>query len=64
MCQEFENNREGKWKKCTPLISEHFLVIQTAMPAVCIRLPQNALQKSSAAVSNIYQALLNTLNKR
>ena len=64
MCQEFENNREGKWKKCTPLISEHFLVIQTAMPAVCIRLPQNALQKSSAAVSNIYQALLNTLNNR
>ena len=64
MCQEFENNREGKWKKCTPLISEHFLVIQTAMPAVCIRLPHNALQKSSAAVSNIYQALLNTLNKR
>jgi len=64
MCQEFENNRDGKWKKCTPLISEHLLVIQTAMPAVWIRLPQNALQKSSAAVSNIYQALLNTLNNR
>ena len=63
-CQEFDLSKEGKWKKCRPFISTHFMLVQTSMPAVLIQLPQSSLGKISSVVSNIYQALLNTLNKR
>lgn len=63
VCQEFKNNTEGKWRKCMPLVSEQYMIIQTAMPAVWIKLPNISLNKTSTVVSNIYNAILNTLNK-
>ncbi len=63
-CQEFDRSKDRKGKKCTPFISNDFMLVQTPMPAVLLRLPQAALEKTSDAVSSIYQALLETLNKR
>gem|GEM_PF-1738252 len=63
-CQEFDRNKDRKRKKCTPVISNNFMLVQTPMPAVLIRLPQGALDKTSDAVSSMYQALLDTLSKR
>jgi N-acetylmuramoyl-L-alanine amidase len=63
-CQEFDNSKEKKSTKCTPFVSNDFMIVQTTMPAVLIRLPKSSLNNISAVVSNIYQALLNALNKR
>ena len=64
MCQEFENDRKGKWGKCVPLVSEQYIIIQTAMPSVWIKLPQSFLKKNYPVISNIYNALLDTLNNK
>ncbi len=63
ICQEFDRNKLRKRKKCTPVISNNFMLVQTPMPAVLIRLPKGALDKTSDVVSSMYQALLDTLNK-
>jgi N-acetylmuramoyl-L-alanine amidase len=63
-CQEFDSSKEGKSMKCTPRVSNDFMIVQTPMPAVLIRLPQISLKNTSSVVSYIYQAILNTLNKR
>jgi N-acetylmuramoyl-L-alanine amidase len=60
-CQEFDRIEDRKRKKCSPFISNDFMLIQTPMPAVLLRLPQGALANISDAVSAVYQSLLKTL---
>jgi N-acetylmuramoyl-L-alanine amidase len=64
ICLAFNQNRIKGWKICSPAIFNHFITIQTQMPAVWIKLPDNYLKDNSLVSSAIYQALRNTLHQQ
>ena len=63
ICEKFEHNRKTGLGRCRPEIFDHYILIQTEMPAVWIKLPQSSLKKTSTVSSIIYEALLDILGK-
>jgi N-acetylmuramoyl-L-alanine amidase len=69
ICNGFLKNRSTKTKKCLSVDSTNYLLVQTSMPALWLKIPQKLLQQPSIAASVIYQGIVdfyktkNVLNK-
>ncbi len=47
ICRGFTENRNMKIKKCLSVDSTNYLLVQTSMPAIWLKLPQKLLQQPS-----------------
>ena len=58
ICRGFTENRNTKIKKCLSVDSTNYLLVQTSMPAIWLKIPQKLLQQPSTAVAIIYQGIV------
>jgi N-acetylmuramoyl-L-alanine amidase len=57
ICEKLGENRTGKSGSCETVTSTHYVIIQTAMPAVRISLPESLTTSSGNTADRIYEAL-------
>jgi hypothetical protein len=58
ICRGFTENRNIKIKKCLAVDSTNYLLVQTSMPAIWLKIPQKLLQQPSVAAAIIYQGMV------
>jgi hypothetical protein len=57
ICNGFIENRNMKTRKCLAVDSTNYLLVQTSMPALWLKIPQLFLQQPSIAAAIIYQGI-------
>jgi hypothetical protein len=58
ICRGFTENRNMKAKKCLSVDSTNYLLVQTSMPAIWLKIPQKLLHQPSIAAATIYQGIM------
>jgi N-acetylmuramoyl-L-alanine amidase len=58
ICRGFTENRNMKTKKCLAVDSTNYLLVQTSMPAIWLKIPQKLLQQPSITSVIIYQGIV------
>jgi hypothetical protein len=58
ICRGFTENRNMKIKKCLAVDSTNYLLVQTSMPALWLKIPQKLLQQPSITSYIVYQGVV------
>jgi hypothetical protein len=64
ICRGFTENRNMKAKKCLSVDSTNYLLVQTSMPALWLKIPQKLLQQPAFAAAIIYQGVVDYYKAR
>jgi N-acetylmuramoyl-L-alanine amidase len=62
ICMEFSQDKIKGMGNCAAVVLNNFILVQTEMPAVWIKLPGTFLSNISIVTSDIYQAIMKTLD--
>ena len=64
ICRGFIENRNMKTKKCFAVDSTNYLLVQTSMPALWLKIPQKVLQQPAVAAAIIYRGIVDFYKAR